>query len=54
MRRHVAFRNYLREHTDVAIEYGRLKESLAREPKSRDDYSEGKTAFITNILGKIN
>lgn len=54
LRRHVTFRNYLREYTDVAIEYGRLKESLAREPKSRADYSEGKTAFITNILGKIN
>ncbi|GAB6560231.1 GrpB family protein [Bacillus mobilis] len=54
LRRHIAFRNYLREHEDVAIEYGRLKEKLARESKNRTSYSEGKTAFITNILEKIN
>lgn len=54
LRRHVAFRDYLREHDDVAIEYGRLKESIARESKNRTSYSKGKTAFITNILEKIN
>ncbi|MGE7880404.1 GrpB family protein [Bacillus sp. NPDC094077] len=54
LRRHVAFRNYLREHPDVAIEYGRLKKGLARESENRASYSEGKTAFITNILGKMN
>ncbi|PGA98254.1 GrpB family protein [Bacillus toyonensis] len=54
LKRHVAFRDYLREHADVAIEYGRLKEKLARESKNRASYSEGKTAFITNILEKIN
>lgn len=54
LRRHIAFRDYLREHEDVAVEYGRLKEELARESKNRSSYSEGKTAFITNILEKIN
>ncbi|PEC53028.1 GrpB family protein [Bacillus cereus] len=54
LRRHIAFRDYLREHEDVAVEYGRLKEALARESKHRSSYSEGKTAFITNILGEIN
>ncbi|HDR7717305.1 GrpB family protein [Bacillus albus] len=54
LRRHIAFRDYLREHEDVVVEYGRLKEGLARESKNRCSYSEGKTAFITNILGKIN
>ncbi len=54
LRRHIAFRDYLREHEDVAVEYGRLKKELARESKNRASYSEGKTAFITNILGKIN
>ncbi|WP_439021964.1 GrpB family protein [Bacillus thuringiensis] len=54
LRRHVAFRDYLREHDDVAAEYGRLKEELARGSKNRASYSEGKTAFITNILGEIN
>ncbi|PES97622.1 hypothetical protein CN491_06030 [Bacillus cereus] len=54
LRRHVAFRDYLRAHDDVAVEYGRLKEKLARESKNRASYSAGKTAFITNILGEIN
>ncbi|WP_144614117.1 GrpB family protein [Bacillus cereus] len=54
LRKHIAFRDYLREHGDVAVEYGRLKKELARESKNRASYSEGKTAFITNILGKIN
>ncbi|PFV78530.1 hypothetical protein COL05_17865 [Bacillus sp. AFS059628] len=54
LRRHIAFRDYLREHEDVAVEYGRLKEELARESKNRSSYSEGKTAFITSILEKIN
>ena len=53
LRRHIAFRDYLREYEDVAVEYGHLKEELARD-KSRTSYSEGKTAFITNILEKIN
>ncbi|WP_346988234.1 GrpB family protein [Bacillus sp. SW7] len=54
LRRHIAFRDYLREHEDVAGEYGHLKEELARETKSRTSYSEGKTKFITNILEEIN
>ncbi|MED2040026.1 GrpB family protein [Bacillus wiedmannii] len=54
LRRHIAFRDYLREHEDVAAKYGRLKEELARESQNRFSYSEGKTAFITNILEKIN
>ncbi|HDR7793706.1 TPA: GrpB family protein [Bacillus luti] len=54
LKRHVAFRDYLRKHDDVAIEYGRLKKKLARESKNRVSYTEGKTAFITAILKKIN
>ncbi|ASI78828.1 MULTISPECIES: GrpB family protein [Bacillus cereus group] len=54
LRKHIAFRDYLREHDDVAGEYGRLKEELARESKSRTSYSEGKTKSITNILEEIN
>ncbi|MED0951904.1 GrpB family protein [Bacillus mobilis] len=54
LRKHIAFRDYLREHEDVAAEYGSLKKELARESKNRASYSEGKTAFITNILGEIN
>ncbi|OJE37690.1 hypothetical protein BAQ49_15035 [Bacillus proteolyticus] len=54
LRRHVVFRDYLREYADVAIEYGRLKEKLARESENRASYSKGKTAFITNILEKMH
>lgn len=54
LRRHIAFQGYLREHTEVANEYGNLKEELARESKNRSSYIEGKTVFITNILEKIN
>ncbi|TKH15976.1 GrpB family protein [Bacillus wiedmannii] len=54
LRKHIVFRNYLREHEGVAIEYGRLKEELARESKNRSSYSEGKTAFITSTLEGIN
>ncbi|HDR7669540.1 Uncharacterized protein BCZB5J_04278 [Bacillus cereus] len=54
LRRHIAFRDYLREHEDVAIEYGSLKKVLARELKNRASYSEGKMAFITSILEEIN
>ncbi|MEK4695336.1 GrpB family protein [Bacillus sp. FSL M8-0063] len=54
LRRHIAFRDYLREHADVAVEYGCLKKELARESKNRSSYSEGKTAFITSILEEIN
>ncbi|OTX80576.1 hypothetical protein BK726_29270 [Bacillus thuringiensis serovar londrina] len=54
LRRHIVFRDYLREHTEVANEYGNLKEELARESKNRSSYIEDKTVFITNILEKIN
>ncbi|MGO5007315.1 GrpB family protein [Bacillus wiedmannii] len=53
LRRHIVFRDYLREHEDVAVEYGRLKKELARESKNRSSYSEGKAAFITSILEEI-
>ncbi|PEP25904.1 GrpB family protein [Bacillus wiedmannii] len=54
LRRHIVFRDYLREHEDVAVEYGRLKKELARESKNRSSYSEGKAVFITSILEEIN
>ncbi|HFK1766187.1 hypothetical protein AT258_05955 [Bacillus wiedmannii] len=54
LRRHIVFRDYLREHEGVAIEYGSLKKVLARKSKNRASYSEGKTAFITSILKEIN
>jgi len=41
------FRDYLRENSDVAEEYGRLKESLISEYRNnRDGYTNAKTKFI--------
>ncbi len=49
-RRHLAFRNHLRAHPDVAGEYGALKRRLAAEYGSdREGYTEAKTEFITRI-----
>ncbi len=49
-RRHLAFRNHLRAHADVASEYAALKRSLAAEYGSdRVGYTEAKTKFITRI-----
>lgn len=49
-RRHLAFRNYLRTHSEVAGEYAALKRRLATEYGSnRVGYTEAKTEFITRI-----
>ncbi|HEY5625147.1 MAG TPA: GrpB family protein [Dehalococcoidia bacterium] len=49
-RRHLAFRNYLRSHPDIAGEYAALKSRLAAEYGSdREGYTEAKTEFITRI-----
>jgi GrpB-like predicted nucleotidyltransferase (UPF0157 family) len=51
LRRHIAFRDYLRLHPDVAEEYGKLKQSLARKfREDREAYTEAKTAFVEQTL----
>lgn len=41
------FRDYLREHQDVSIEYGKLKQSIWKEYEhNRDGYTEAKTDFV--------
>lgn len=51
-RRTLAFRDYLREHADVADEYARLKETLA--PRFTDaamaDYASAKGEFIEQVI----
>jgi GrpB-like predicted nucleotidyltransferase (UPF0157 family) len=48
---HVAFRDYLREHTDAREKYRRLKQDLARRHhEDRPGYLAGKNPFITRIL----
>lgn len=48
--RHLKFRNYLREHPEVAKEYEQLKIFLAKNSKSRLEYTEEKSDFINQIL----
>jgi GrpB-like predicted nucleotidyltransferase (UPF0157 family) len=48
---HLAVRNYLRTHGEIAQEYGNLKKQLARRfPDDIDEYMEGKTDAILEIL----
>jgi len=50
IRRHLAFRDYLRVHSDRARAYSRLKAKLAREfPHDIEGYMAGKDAFIRTI-----
>jgi GrpB-like predicted nucleotidyltransferase (UPF0157 family) len=54
-RRTLAFRDYLREHSDVAHEYVTLKRRLAAladasEPSSREAYATAKSEFIERVL----
>lgn len=53
--KHLAFRNYLREHPQAAREYETLKRELARvhdggTPQSMEAYSLAKSEFVANVL----
>lgn len=53
--RHLAFRNYLREHPQTAQAYETLKRQLARThdggtPQSMATYSLEKSGFVANVL----
>lgn len=48
--RHLAFRDYMRTHTEEVKEYERLKLALARKfGKDRGGYNDAKTEFITRV-----
>jgi GrpB-like predicted nucleotidyltransferase (UPF0157 family) len=48
---HIEFRNYLRDHPEVASEYAALKTKLAEQHGSDGlGYTDAKTAFVTGIL----
>jgi len=50
-RSHLLFRDYLRQHPEVAQEYENLKTELARKhTENREAYTEGKAAFIEGVL----
>jgi putative glutamine amidotransferase len=49
-RRHLAFRDWLRSHSEDAAAYERLKRDLAeRHPRDTYSYNEAKTAFIQEV-----
>jgi GrpB-like predicted nucleotidyltransferase (UPF0157 family) len=50
-KRHIAFRNYLREHAADADDYALLKRELARTFRSdREGYNQAKSEFVQRIL----
>lgn len=54
-RRTLAFRDFLREHSDIAREYVTLKKRLAgmanaAEPSSRETYANAKSEFIERVV----
>ncbi|HUO16801.1 MAG TPA: GrpB family protein [Verrucomicrobiae bacterium] len=56
-RRTLAFRDFLREHNDIAGEYATLKKrfaasSNAEDPASREAYAQAKSEFIERIVQK--
>ena len=47
----ILFRDYLRQHPEVAAEYGRLKIKLAQQHRTdREANLYGKAPFIENVL----
>ncbi len=54
LKRHIAFRDYLRTHSEAVREYSYIKEEGAkRYPNDIDRYIEYKSPFIERIYAKI-
>jgi GrpB-like predicted nucleotidyltransferase (UPF0157 family) len=50
IKRHLAFRDYLRKHQDVKKTYGDLKEELAKQfPYDIESYINGKDRFVREL-----
>ena len=55
LRRHLAFRDHLRQHPEQADAYGRLKTELAQQFASdRRAYADAKTEFVLGVLDRID
>ena len=51
--RHLAFRDFLRAHTDIALSYSLLKQRLAAaHPEDIEAYMDGKDPFIKDVEAK--
>ena len=54
LRRHIAFRDYLRAHPEAVREYSRIKEEGAKQyPDDMERYIEHKSPFIEKIYAEI-
>lgn len=53
LKRHLAFRNHLRENPKALYDYELLKKKLAASEKDRVSYTAGKSDFINSILTSI-
>jgi len=54
LKRHIAFRDYLKTHPDAVLEYSRIKEEGALlYPYDIDKYIEHKSSFIESIYKEI-
>jgi len=54
LKRHLAFRDYLRTHSKAVDEYGKIKmEAAALYPEDIDKYIEHKSSVIENIYSMI-
>jgi len=52
-RRHILFRDYLRDHPEAVEKYYMLKVEMARKfTTEREKYTESKTRFIEKALTK--
>jgi GrpB-like predicted nucleotidyltransferase (UPF0157 family) len=50
---HLAFRDYLNQHPDVARQHSELKQELARKfPNDRLAYTAGKQEFVRSVLDR--
>ncbi len=54
LKRHLAFRDYLRTHSKAVDEYSKIKmEAASLYPEDIDKYIEHKAPFIENIYSMI-